>query len=362
MKNIMENVRIGITVGDINGIGLEVILKTLADRRILDVRTPVVYGSSKVVSYHRNIVQLEDFQYQNLRAADRLAADKLNIVNCWQENVSISLGKANSTGGKYALLSIEKAVEDLKQGFIDAIVTGPINKNAMHLAGFGHIGHTEYLADQFGTHSPLMLMVGDTLKVGLVTEHIPISAVAAAITTELLLHKINLLHKTLIVDFGIERPTIAVLGLNPHAGDEGLIGSEDDEIIKPAIAEAKKSGLLVNGPFPADGFFGSSKFNKYDGILAMYHDQGLAPFKALNFSSGVNFTAGLPVIRTSPDHGTAYDIAGKNMADPESFRKALFLAVDMVRNRKEYYEMTSNAVQRVELESEKADETSLPID
>jgi 4-hydroxythreonine-4-phosphate dehydrogenase len=348
----MSKIRIGISIGDINGIGLEVILKTLNDPRILEYCVPVIYGSSKIVSYHKNIVGNLDFPYQNIRPSERFSTDKINVVNCWNDNVSISLGKISETGGKYAMQSLEAAVNDLQYGNIDALVTAPINKKAMNMAGFGHIGHTEYLSHSCNNSPYLMLMVGDSMRVGLVTEHMPITQVPSMITKERITEKIKLLHRTLVVDFAIERPTIAVLGLNPHAGDEGLIGTEDEQIVRPAIVELKKSGMLVMGPFPADGFFGSGKFNKFDGILAMYHDQGLTPFKALTFSSGVNYSAGLPIIRTSPDHGTAYDIAGKNLADPESFRKALFLAIDVARNRKEYYELKSNAVERVQLEAD----------
>ncbi len=351
----MDKIRIGISIGDINGIGLEVILKTLSDTRVIDLLTPVIYGSSKVVSYHKNIVEPDNFVYQNQRSAHRLANDKVNIINCWNENVNITLGKTAEEGGKYAMLSLDAAVNDLKEGLIDALVTAPIHKKAMQMAGFGHIGHTQYLSHRFDDASYLMLMVGDSMKVGLVTEHVPISDVSTLITKERIIEKIKILNETLIMDFAIERPTIAVLGLNPHAGDDGLIGQEDDNIIRPAIVELKKSGMLVMGPYASDGFFGSGKHNSFDAILAMYHDQGLAPFKALTFSSGVNYSAGLPIIRTSPDHGTAYDIAGQNSADPESFRRALFLALDIARNRKEHLHLKSTAVEKVKLESERED-------
>lgn len=348
----MDKIKIGISIGDINGIGLEVILKTLSDSRILDLFTPVVYGSSKVVSYHKNIVEPDNFTYQNQRSAQRLAHDKVNIINCWDDNVNITLGKITEEGGKYAMLSLDAAVNDLRDNLIDALVTAPIHKKAMQMSGFGHIGHTQYLSHRFDNSPYLMLMVGDSMKVGLVTEHVPISDISTLITKERLIEKISTLNQTLIMDFAIERPTIAVLGLNPHAGDDGLIGKEDEEIVRPAIVELKKSGMMVMGPYAADGFFGSGKHNKFDAILAMYHDQGLAPFKALTFSSGVNYSAGLPIVRTSPDHGTAFDIAGQNNADPESFRRALFLALDIARNRKEYVDLKANAVEKIKLESE----------
>lgn len=348
----MDKIRIGISVGDINGIGLEVILKTLTDSRVLDFCTPVIYGSSKVVSYHKNIVGNPEFPYQNQRTAERLYSDKINIVNCWNDNVNITLGKISDVGGKYAMISLDAAVQDLKSNYIDALVTAPINKKAMAMAGFGYVGHTEFLSHSFDNSSYLMLMVGDSMRVGLVTEHVPIHAVAQLITKERIIEKIKILNRTLTLDFAIERPTIAVLGINPHAGDDGVIGDEDDTIVRPAIVEMKKGGMLVMGPYPADGFFGSGKHNKFDGILAMYHDQGLTPFKALTFSSGVNYSAGLPIVRTSPDHGTAYDIAGQNQADPESFRKALFLAIDIARNRKEYFDLKSNAVEKIHFEAD----------
>ncbi|MEM8908841.1 MAG: 4-hydroxythreonine-4-phosphate dehydrogenase PdxA, partial [Bacteroidota bacterium] len=329
---------------DINGVGLEVILKTLANTKITEFCTPVIYGSSKVVSYHKNIVGVEDFQFFGTNPNGRFKTDRINIVNCWQENVNITLGKPSEIGGQYALKSLEQATDDLKNGKIDALVTAPINKKIMQSEKFNFTGHTEYLTQIFKAQESLMLMVNDDLRVGLVTNHIPISAVSDAITKEKVANKLKILHKSLKVDFGIERPTIAILALNPHASDEGLIGDEEEKIIRPVIIEAKKKGMLVIGPYPADGFFGSRQYRKFDGILAMYHDQGLTPFKALSFGSGVNFTAGIAGVRTSPDHGTAFDIAGKNEADPASFRQAMFLAMDIARQRKAYEEMHANPV------------------
>jgi 4-hydroxythreonine-4-phosphate dehydrogenase len=337
----MEKLKIGISVGDINGVGLEVILKTVSDERILKLCTPVIFGSSKVVSYHKNIVQVE-FPFANIRTAEDAEDGKVNVVNCWNDNVNITLGRANETGGKYAMKALEVATAALKSFDIDALVTAPIHKKAMQMAGFQHVGHTEYITEQLGSKESLMLMVNDKLRVGLVTNHLPISQVAAAVTKEAILKKLTILNECLQIDFGIERPTIAVLGLNPHAGDEGAIGSEEDEIIRPAIEMAKERGLFAFGPFPADGFFGSGQHVKFDGILAMFHDQGLVPFKTLSFGAGVNYTAGLTGIRTSPDHGTAFDIAGQNNADPSSFRQALFLALDIAKNRDAYSEMTAN--------------------
>lgn len=332
---------IGITIGDLNGIGLEVILKTFQNEQLLNNCTPVIYGSSKVVSYHKNIVGIE-FAFNAIRSVDQATDDRVNVVNCWQDNVNISLGKATEHSGKYAYQSLEWAVKDLQAGLLDALVTAPINKEAMQMANFPFPGHTEYLTQALGARESVMMLVHDELRVALATNHLPLRAVPAKITRELLLQKINLLHESLCMDFGIDRPTIAVLGLNPHAGDGGLLGMEEEQQIRPAVIEAKKGGKLVMGPFPADGFFGSGQYRKYDAILAMYHDQGLAPFKALSFGNGVNYTAGLSAVRTSPDHGTAYDLAGKNGADPTSFRNALFVAIDITRQRRDYKDMRAN--------------------
>ena len=339
----MEKMKIGITVGDINGIGLEVILKTLTKEKVLNYCTPVVYGSSKVVSYHKNIIDA-DFHFQQVDNAGHAREGEINILNCWQENVNITLGKVTEEGGKYALYSLQTAVYDLRDGKIDAIVTAPINKEAMKMSGFPHPGHTEYITEQLGGNS-LMFMVHDELRVGLVTAHLPLHEVAATITKEGIMTKIKTMEESLKKDFGLERPTIAVLGLNPHAGDGGAIGEEDEALIRPAVLECKKSGTLVMGPYPADGFFGSGQYRKFDGILAMYHDQGLVPFKLLAFGKGVNYTAGLGGVRTSPDHGTGFDIAGKNEANPSSFRQALFVAIDVARNRKQYQEDHANPLQ-----------------
>lgn len=340
----MKKLKIGISIGDINGIGLEVILKTLGHPKIPQMFIPIVYGSSKVVSYHKNIVDKE-FDFFSVRDLEKLNTEKVNIINCWQENVNINLGNPSEESGQFAIRSLEAATKDLKEGKIDALVTAPISKEAIKMANFPFPGHTEYLTKELGSGSEsLMLMVNDGLRVGLVTNHLPLSGVVKTINKKLIIDKIQVLNNTLKVDFGIEKPTIAVLGLNPHAGDGGVLGTEEEKMIRPAIVELKKKGVLVMGPFAADGFFGSGKHLKYDGIMAMYHDQGLVPFKALSFGNGVNFTAGLPFVRTSPDHGTAFDLAGKNMADPSSFRRALFLAMDVARNRSEYKELHENAI------------------
>lgn len=342
----MYKPKIGITIGDVNGIGPEVIIKVLSDERILNQCIPIIYGSSKVISYHKNIVEPRQFEYNNLSTIGYAKEDTVNIFNVWAENVNITLGEITSDGGKYAALSLEKAVQDLKSGDLDAIVTAPIHKQAMAKVDFGFPGHTEYITRYFDAPQSLMCMVSDNLRVGLVTNHVPISDVSALITKDLVKEKIELMHQMLVQDFGKEKPLIAVLGLNPHAGDGGVIGNEDDEIIRPAVIETKKGGNLVFGPFAADGFFGSGEYRKYDGVLAMYHDQGLVPFKLLSFGKGVNFTAGLPVVRTSPDHGTGFDIVGQNIADPQSMRQALYLAIDTMRHRRNYKTWNENPLQK----------------
>ena len=339
----MDRIKLGISIGDFNGVGLEIILKTFAHEKVLDYCVPVLYGSSKVVSYHKNIVG-SNLQFQSARSTDSLNVGKLNIVNCWNENVTITLGKPSEASGKYAILSLEAATNDLRDKKIDALVTAPINKSAMQLAGFSFPGHTEYLTKQLEAEESLMFMVNDHLKIGLVTNHLPLGDVPIALTKEKLNRKLRIMNESLKKDFGMERPSIAVLGLNPHAGDSGLLGDEEDKLIRPVVIENKKKGVLVMGPFSADAFFGSGQYKKFDAVLAMYHDQGLIPFKTLTFGQGVNFTAGLKGVRTSPDHGTAYDLAGKNEADHSSFLNAIFQAIDIYRNRKEYEELRENAL------------------
>lgn len=348
----MAIIRAGITIGDINGIGLEVIIKALTHPSVTSLCTPVIYGSSKVVSYHKNIVQPEDFSFNTCSGADRLYAGKINVVNCWQENVNIALGKETEEGGRFARIALDRAVRDLKDSHIDVLVTAPISKNAMQMAGFAYPGHTEYFAHEFQVKQSLMMMVADRMRIALVTGHTAVRDVAASLSKEKVRGALELLERTLQVDFGISRPVIAVLGLNPHAGENNRIGTEEEDIIRPVIIEAKKSGHLVMGPYPADGFFGAMQQTKFDAVLAMYHDQALIPFKMLHFHEGVNYTAGLPFVRTSPDHGTAFDIAGKNQADASSFRAALFTAVDLFRQRKQHQKDTTNALRKTEKASE----------
>lgn len=345
----MYKPKIGITIGDVNGIGSEVIIKMLSDDRILNQCIPIIYGSSKVISYHKNIVDPRHFDYNNISSISYTREGVINIYNVWADNVNITLGEITQEGGKYAALSLEKAVQDLKAGDLDAIVTAPIHKQAMAMVDFGFPGHTEYISKNFEGYTSLMCMVSESLRVGLATNHVPINQVSSLISKELIKEKINTLHQMLVQDFGKEKPLIAVLGLNPHAGDGGVIGREDEEIIRPAVIETKKGGKFVFGPFAADGFFGSGEYKKYDGILAMYHDQGLVPFKLLSFGKGVNFTAGLPVIRTSPDHGTGFDIVGQNIADPQSMREALYLAIDTFRHRRNFKTWNENPLQKQDI-------------
>lgn len=345
MERENNPIRIGITIGDINGIGPEVIIKALKDSRILSDCTAIIYGSTKTMSYHKKALGEEEFTYQSCKTADDASPKKINIVNVWNDEIKFELGSITETGGKYAYLSLEKATEDLAANKIDILVTAPISKEAIIKAGFQFPGHTEYLAHLSGVEEALMVMVSPNLKVALVTSHIALKDVSKALTKEKVYAKIKALENSLKKDFGIIRPKIAVLGLNPHAGENGKMGTEESEAISPAIQQAKNENVLAFGPYPADGFFGSNLLNQFDGILAMYHDQGLTAFKALAFEEGVNYTAGLPIVRTSPDHGTAFDIAGKNKASGQSFRSAIYLAMDVYRNRQFIKEINANPLQ-----------------
>ena len=326
---------IGITIGDVNGIGPEVIIKSLEDSRILKQFTPVIYGSGKVISFYRKQLNKEDFNYQQISSIDKVFHKKVNVLNVWDEAIEINPGQANETGGKYAVLSLQKAVQDLKDGKIDAITTAPLSKGLVQSDDFKFPGHTEYLTEQADESESLMFLVHETLRVGVVTGHIPLSKVSEKVTREKIVIKLKKMIKSLQKDFGIKKPRIAVLGLNPHAGENGLLGDKEEKVILPAINELKSGHHIVAGPFPADGFFGMRSYKQFDGVLAMYHDQGLIPFKTLAFEEGVNYTAGLPFVRTSPDHGTAFAIAGGNEADETSFRNALYLANDIIRQRNE---------------------------
>jgi 4-hydroxythreonine-4-phosphate dehydrogenase len=347
-----NKVIVGISQGDINGIGLEVILKTLLEPAIAEICTPVLFSSQKTVSYYRKVLGLEEFSFNPIRDFTQLNTKKVNVFVCYEEEVNIEMGKSTETGGKYAFLSLEKATQALLDGNINALVTAPINKSNIQRPDFQFVGHTEYLGAKLGG-DPLMLLCSDNgLRIAVATGHVPIKDVSSKLTTELITTRITQLHTSLVRDFAIRKPKIAVLGLNPHAGDNGVIGTEDRDIIKPAIEKIKLNGL-VYGPFSADGFFGTAGYQQYDAVLAMYHDQGLIPFKTLAFNDGVNFTAGLNAVRTSPDHGTAYAIAGKNDANEQSFKKAIYAAIDIFKNRILHAEISGNPLPFMHIKKER---------
>ncbi|MDR3267264.1 MAG: 4-hydroxythreonine-4-phosphate dehydrogenase PdxA [Tannerella sp.] len=343
-------IKIGITQGDINGIGYEVILKTFSDERIFEMCIPILFGSHKVANFYKKLIETEDIksaEFQVINDINKTVQGKLNIVPCIDDNTPIEPGQSTQTSGQAALKSLERAVGELKKGAIDGLLTAPINKYNIQSKNFHFAGHTEYLENHFSTTTKsLMILLNENIRVALATGHIPLSEVKSNLTTEKIVEKLKIFDKSLKEDFGIVRPRIAVLALNPHAGDNGIIGNEEKEIIQPAITEAENAGISVFGPYAADGFFGSRNPDFFDGILAMYHDQGLAPFKALAMDDGVNFTAGLSIVRTSPAHGTAYDIAGKNQASENSFRHALYTLLDIYRNRKNYISATSNPLKK----------------
>lgn len=336
-------IKIGITQGDSNGIGYEVILKALSDNRIIELFEPIVYGSSKLSAFHKKNLNIPSINFNAIKSANTSDSKRINIINCVDENAIVEFGISTKESGLAAFTALERATQDLRGGDIQAMVTAPINKHNIQSSSFPFAGHTEYIESIFGDKSSaLMLLVSDTLRIAVATGHIPINRVAEKLTKELILKKITILNQSLKQDFNIGRPRIAVLGLNPHAGENGVIGEEEQRVIIPAMKEAEEAGILCFGPYPSDGLFGSGNYKKFDGILAMYHDQGLIPFKTLAMDSGVNYTAGLPVIRTSPDHGTAYDLAGKDLASPQSMLNALYLACDIYRNRKKYEEANAN--------------------
>ena len=328
---------VGITQGDGNGISYEVIIKALADERMLDLCTPVIYGSSKIFGfYKKHIHNIEQINTNVISSAKDVHQKRVNIVNCLPDNVFVEPGQSTPESAKAALTALERAVAYIKEGYIDVLVTAPFNKRAMDKEGFGYTGHTEYLEKKFEVDEVAMIMVCDRLKVGVATGHIPLKEVPQQLTTEKILKKLRLMKSSLQRDFGIDAPKIAVLGLNPHCGDGGLMGTEEQEVILPAIKAAAAEDIMAYGPYSPDGFFGLGNYAKFDAVLAMYHDQGLAPFKALAFEDGVNYTAGLPIIRTSPDHGTAYEMAGRDMADPRSMKAAIYTAIDIYNRREEY--------------------------
>ncbi len=330
-----EKPRLGITIGDINGVGPEVVMKALSDNRILNLVTPVIYGSGRVLTFYKKLLGLEEFNFSQVKGKGQFVNKSINVVNCWEEPIEVNPGKPTKETGLASLKALQCAVAEAKEALIDALVTAPIDKHSIHSEEFPFKGHTEFLAREFGGGESLMFMVSESLRVGLVTDHVPIKDVASLITKEKVENKLQLMEKSLRKDFGINKPKIAVLGMNPHAGDGGLIGKEDEEIIKVVISDTKNKGKLVFGPFPADGFFGTAQYRQFDAVLAMYHDQGLIPFKTIAFENGVNFTGGLSIIRTSPDHGTGYNIAGKNQANEASMREAIFLAGEIFRQHAE---------------------------
>lgn len=341
-------VKVGITHGDINGIGYEVILKAFSDPRMVELCTPVIYGSSKVAAFHRKALDLPSINLSQVSRAEEAGANRVNIVNCVSDDIKVEIAQSTDIAGEAAFRALEAAVKDMKRGVIDVLVTAPINKHNIQNDKFHFPGHTEYLEEEFAREGQkaLMILMNDDLRVALVTGHIPLSQVTATITREDIVNKLCVFNHSLKKDFAIDRPRIAVLSLNPHAGDDGLLGTEEQTIIIPAMEEAEQKGVMSFGPYAADGFFGSQMYDKFDGVLAMYHDQGLAPFKTLAMEDGVNYTAGLSVVRTSPAHGTAYDIAGQNKASEESFRHALYTALDIYKNRIRYKEATANPLRK----------------
>ncbi|HEY6064344.1 MAG TPA: 4-hydroxythreonine-4-phosphate dehydrogenase PdxA [Chitinophagaceae bacterium] len=353
---------IGISCGDLNGIGIELIIKTFSDNRILEHCTPVIFASNKSINFYRKSLPEINFNYQSTKDLNRINAKQVTLFNCWEEEVAINPGQLSDEAGKYAVLSLQTAVAALKQKQIGGIVTAPMHKKNIQSPEFSFTGHTPFLKNVFAVHDVVMMLCAGNFRVALVTEHVPVADIAKNITKEKIISKLNIVYQSLQKDFGIDKPRIAVLGLNPHAGDEGLIGNEEENIIKPAIKEAKNNNMLVVGPYSADAFFARRSFERFDAVLAMYHDQGLIPFKALSISDGINYTAGLPVVRTSPDHGVAFDIAGKDKADPSSFIAAVFECIDIINRRNEYEENRKNPLRKMtpavlaNAEDEKIDE------
>ena len=361
MSSKQHKVRVGISIGDFNGIGPEIIMKALKDKAITDFFTPIIFGSGKLFTYQKNIFKLQQLNFNYITDATQAQGDKINMLNLTKENVNVDLGTPTEESTRMAIDSLEAATNALMKGDIDVLVTAPINKDEMMKHGFAHAGHTGYLEEKFEKKG-LMFLVTDGLKVAVSTHHIPISQVAESISKEKIKKQIKMLNQCLVEDFEIPRPKIAVLGLNPHSGDGGVIGKEEIEIIEPAIKELFDNGVLAFGPFPADSFFQPNKYKNYDAVLAMYHDQGLAPFKTIAYEEGVNYTAGLPFIRTSPDHGVAYDIAGKNLADEQSFSEALFMAVKIFNNRQEYNDLMTNRMRPRRNAVNNGEDEDLPVE
>ncbi|WP_288763655.1 4-hydroxythreonine-4-phosphate dehydrogenase PdxA [uncultured Weeksella sp.] len=356
MNEHPTKIKIAISIGDYNGIGPEVILKSLAEKEITDFFTPIIFASTKLLNFHKDILKLDRIYLQGIPHASKAVEGKINVVNLWKNPIETHFGQSTKEAGEYAYQSLKAAAEAVLEGHADVLVTAPFNKDNIQSEIFQFPGHTEYLGKVWGG-SPLMFMVSDDIKVGLVTQHVPLQEVVHNITPKSVEEKIKQIQNSLIRDFGIEKPKIAVLGLNPHAGDNGLLGKEEQEILLPIIDKKREQGHIVLGPYPADSFFTPHNLHAFDAVLAMYHDQGLTPFKTIAFEEGVNFTAGLPFVRTSPDHGVAYDIAGKGIANQASFREALFMAVEIYRKRNEYEVLTKNVLKPMKIKVEKGDES-----
>ena len=338
---------LGFTCGDVNGIGPELIIKTLSDNRILEFCTPVVFANNKLFNFYRKNLPDINFTFNSIKDASRINSKQVNVYNCWEEEMNINPGQLSDEAGKYAIESLSIAAGALKNEKIDGLITAPIHKKNIQSETFNFPGHTPYLKDLFNVKEVAMFMVAENMRVALLTEHVPLKDVSQYITKENIISKLQVINESLKKDFGINNPTIAVLGLNPHAGDEGLLGKEEQEIISPAIKEAKQKGMMCFGPFAADAFFARGQHEKFDAVLALYHDQGLIPFKSLAFGEGVNYTAGLAGVRTSPDHGVAFDIAGKGIADESSFRAAIFTCIDIINHRAEYREQYKNPLKKM---------------
>lgn len=340
-----HKVRVGISIGDLNGIGSEVILKTFADQRMLDFCTPVIFANNKLLSFYKKHFKM-NINFQGVDDAQKIIDGKFNVVNIWKDNLKINFGEEDKFLGKFTLQSLEAATQALKKGDIDTLVTAPINKNVIQSDKFNFPGHTDYLAKHLGGGESLMFMVSQNLKIGLLTDHVAVKEVSEVITPSLIEKKVNMISNSLKADFKVRKPKIAILGINPHSGDNGVIGKEDEEVLKPTIKKLQDKGNLVYGPYAADSFFGTKNYQNFDAVVAAYHDQGLIPFKTLSFGNGVNFTAGLEKVRTSPDHGTAYEIAGKGEADHTSFKEAVFASIEIFKNRKEYEKLTKNPLKK----------------
>tara|TARA_B100000683_G_scaffold92729_2_gene91668 strand:+ start:6905 stop:7960 length:1056 start_codon:yes stop_codon:yes gene_type:complete len=344
MEQFRKKIRVGISIGDTNGVGMEVIFKTFIDKRMLEFCTPVVFGSTKVASYHKKVNEIKNFSFNIIDNFKDVNDKQVNLLNCWKEDVEIKLGESTVESGKYAFISLEKAKESLKNNDIDVLITAPINKSSIQKKQNDFVGHTEYLEQNFNGKA-VMMMISDNMKIAFVTSHVPLSEVPKLLTKEKIIEKLKSVNTTLIQDFGIRKPKIAVIGLNPHAGEDSMLGNEEEEIIIPAIQKSKEvNNILAFGPYPADSFFIPSNLNRFDAILSMYHDQGLTPFKTLSFSEGVNYTSGLNIVRTSPVHGTGYEIAGKNIANEQSFRKSVFVACEILKKRRAYISLKENSL------------------